>query len=51
MFGIIHRGIKEGRAFLVLNNGAKENLLPIIKNNIEYGENKGKKKNFQRRIV
>ena len=34
MFGIINRANKEARVFCVLNNRTKENLLPIIKNNI-----------------
>ena len=39
MFGIIKRENKEARVFYVLNNGTKENLLPIFKNNIETDEN------------
>ena len=34
MFGIIDRGTKEARVFCVLNNRTKENLLPLVKNNI-----------------
>ena len=34
MFGIIERSTKEARVFCVLNNRTKENLLPIVKNNI-----------------
>ncbi len=39
MFGIINRATKEARVFYVLNNRTKENLLPIIKNNIATDEN------------
>ena len=39
MFGIINRATKEARVFSVLNNRTKENLLPIIKNNIATDEN------------
>ena len=39
MFGIINRATKEARVFCVLNNRTKENLLPIIKNNIATDEN------------
>ena len=39
MFGIINRATKEARVFCVLNNINKENLLPIIKNNIATDEN------------
>ena len=34
MFGIIDRGTKEARVFCVLNDRTKENLLPLVKNNI-----------------
>lgn len=34
MFGMICRETKEARIFYVLNNRIKNNLLPIIKNNI-----------------
>ena len=34
MFGIIERSTKEARVFCVLNNRTKENLLPLVKNNI-----------------
>ena len=34
MFEIIERSTKEARVFCVLNNRTKENLLPIVKNNI-----------------
>ena len=39
MFGIIDRGTKEARVFCVLNNRTKENLLPLVKNNIITDEN------------
>ena len=34
MFGMIDRADKEARVFCVMNNRTKENLLPIIKENI-----------------
>ena len=40
MFGMIDRADKEARVFCVMNNRKKENLLPIIKENIyTYNEN------------
>ena len=40
MFGMIDRADKEARVFCVMNNRTKENLLPIIKENIyTYNEN------------
>ena len=40
MFGMIDRADKEARVFCVMNNRTKENLLPIIKENIyTYDEN------------
>jgi len=39
MFGIIERSTKEARVFCVMNNRTKENLLPIVKNNIITDEN------------
>ena len=34
MFGIVERSTKEARIFCVSNNRTKENLLPLVKNNI-----------------
>ena len=34
MFGIVERSTKEARIFCVLNNRTKENLLPLVKNNV-----------------
>ena len=39
MFGIVERSTKEARIFCVLNNRTKENLLPLIKNNVITAEN------------
>ena len=39
MFGIVERSTKEARIFCVLNNRTKENLLPLVKNNIITAEN------------
>ena len=36
MFGMIDRADKEARVFCIMNNRTKENLLPIIKENISY---------------
>ena len=60
MFGMIDRYTKEARVFCVMNNRTKENLLPIIKNNInttisdeedeEEEEDDNNEYNFQTRI-
>ena len=34
MFGIIERNTKEARIFCVLNDRTKNNLLPIVQNNV-----------------
>ena len=54
MFGIIDRGTKEARVFCVLNNRTKENLLPLVKNNVITDENNNEEmsedENIQTRI-
>ena len=39
MFGIVERSTKKARIFCVLNNRTKENLLPLVKNNVITAEN------------